>query len=101
MQRRLEEGVLEAVAVLLQQLEHAALALLAADRLGVLRPLDLALVVGGGRRVDEPRLAAGADVGGDVGAGPVEQREVLRRMDGDARQRRRAAAATSSHVSSR
>src|SRR5688572_24707592 len=67
-ERRLEEGVLEPLAVVLEPLEHAALALLAADRLRVLGPLDLALVVGGGRRVDEPRLAARAEVGGDVGA---------------------------------
>ena len=55
-QRRLEEGVLEPLAVLGEQLEHAPLALLAADRLGVLGPLDLALVVG--RRRLRRRTAA-------------------------------------------
>ena len=86
-QRRLEERVLEPLTVLAEQREHAALALDALDRLGVLRPLDLALVVGRGRRVDEPRLAAGADVDRDEGAGPVQERQVLRRVDRDARQR--------------
>ena len=89
-QRRFEERVLEPLAVELrvaEQVEHALLALLAADRLRVLRPLDLALVVGGGGEVDEPGGTARADVGGHVGAGAVEQREVLRRVHRDPRQR--------------
>src|SRR5215211_5182587 len=51
-QRRLEERLDEALARqlrLVEQREHAALALDGADRLRVLRPLDLALVVGRGR----------------------------------------------------
>ena len=46
--------------------------------------LDNAASAQGGRRVDEPRLTSGPDVRGDVGAGPVEQREVLRSVDRDA-----------------
>src|SRR5688500_13426242 len=76
-ERRFEEGVLEPLPVLVEQRQHAALSLLAADRSRVLGPLDLALVVGGGRRVDEPRLPPGADVDRRVRARAVEQREVL------------------------
>ena len=62
-QRRLEERLDEALALHLrvgEQVEHAALALDGADRAGVLRPLDLALVVGRGRDLVELAAAGRA-----------------------------------------
>ena len=72
---------------IVEQLEHALLALDGADRLRVLGPLDLALVVGRRRDLAELGRAAGPDVGGQVRARAVEQREVLRRVDRDPRER--------------
>ena len=66
-----------------EQVEHALLALDGADRARVLGPVDLALVVGRGGDVAELGRAAGADVGGQVGAGAVEQGEVLGGVHGD------------------
>ena len=90
-QRRLEERRDEPLAVDLrvrEQAEHAALALLAADRPRVLRPLDLALVVGGRRDRVELGRAVRPDVGGQELARAIQQREVLRRVDRDPRERR-------------
>src|SRR3954451_14889746 len=62
-QRRLEKRLDEALARqlgIVEQLEHALLALDGADRARVLRPLDLALVVGGGGHGAELGRAARA-----------------------------------------
>ena len=91
MQRRLEERLDEALArhrVVVEQRQHAALALDRPDRRRVLRPLDLALVVRRGRERAELRRPARADVRGQVLAGAVQQRQVLRRVHRDPVERR-------------
>ena len=64
--------------------EQAALALDAADRAHVLRPLHPALVVRRRRVAAELGRPVRPDVGRQPAPGAVEHRDVLRRVDGDA-----------------